>query len=78
MQSCFTKHHYTSLIPRPSHRPVFDHLQYAKMEEEAWFIFYHVNNVSVYLVEGGGGALEQMSTFIMPFLAALICVPPST
>jgi len=28
-----------SLVPRPSHRPVFDHLQYAKMEGEGLVSF---------------------------------------
>ena len=30
-------HSHTSLVPRPSHRPVFDHLQYAKLDGgKAW------------------------------------------
>ena len=29
---------FPSLIPRPSHHPVLDHLQYAKTEGEAWSI----------------------------------------
>ena len=37
-----------SLIPRPSHHPVFDCLQYAKMEGEGLVHFYHVNDTSVY------------------------------
>ena len=42
--------HAFSLIPRPSHCPVFDRLQYAKMEGEGLHgPFYHVNDVSVYL-----------------------------
>ena len=44
----------TRLIPRPSHRPVFDCLQYAKTEGEAWYI-YHVNDVSVCLGRQRGG-----------------------
>ena len=31
-------HYCTSLLPRLSHHPVFDGLQYAKMEGEAWSI----------------------------------------
>ena len=50
------------LVPRPSHRPVFDRLQYAKTEGEAWYI-YHVNDISVYLGYGnrqrGGGVPHQ-------------------
>jgi len=32
--------HICSIAPMPSLAPVFDHLQYAKMEPESWF--YHV------------------------------------
>ena len=32
----------------PSHHPVFDHLRYVKMEGKPG-IFYHVNDISVYL-----------------------------
>ena len=37
----------TSLVPRLSHCPVFDRLQYGKMEGEG--PFYNVSDVSVYL-----------------------------
>ena len=40
--------HGTSLIPRPSHHPIFDCLQYAKTRGMPG-IFYNVNDVSVYL-----------------------------
>ena len=30
---------YVRLVPRPSHRPVFDHLQYAKTEGEGLVSF---------------------------------------
>ena len=48
---------FTSFVPRPSHQPVFDRLQYAKMEGEGLVHFYHVNDFSVYLgiQQGGGG-----------------------
>ena len=36
-----------SLIPRPSHCPVFDHLQFAKTEGGRPGPFYHVTDVSV-------------------------------
>ena len=32
--SKYTHVHVHSLVPRPSHSPVFDHLQYAKMKGE--------------------------------------------
>ena len=32
-------HMYVSLVPRPSHRPVFDRLQYAKTEGKVCSIF---------------------------------------
>ena len=38
-----------SLIPRPSHRPVFDCLQYAKNGGGSRGPFYCVNDISVYL-----------------------------
>ena len=43
----FTSYVQCSLVPRPSHHPVFDHLQYAKTEE-GLIHFYHVKDVSVY------------------------------
>ena len=39
-------YHLTSLVPRPSHHPVFDRLQYAKWRRKAWSIF-HMDDVSV-------------------------------
>ena len=39
----------TSLVPRPSHHPGFDCLQHAKKAGGRPGIFYHVNDVSVYL-----------------------------
>ena len=38
---------HCSLIPRPSHCPVFDCLQYAKAEGEGLVqtLFYHVNDI---------------------------------
>ena len=36
-----------NLIPRPSHCPVFDHLQFAKTEGGRPGPFYHVTDVSV-------------------------------
>ena len=52
---------FTSLVPRPSHHPVFDHLQYAKMKGEGLVHFYHVNDFSVYLgiQQGGVGGGEK-------------------
>ena len=46
-----------SLIPRPSHHPVFDRLKYAKMEGER----PGMNDVSVY--EGGKGSLLGRTHF---------------
>ena len=54
-----------SLVPRPSHRPVFDRLQYAKMEGERSGIIYHVNDVSVY--RGGEGSLIERTLFADAF-----------
>ena len=47
-----------SLIPRPSHCPVFDHLQYAKTRGKLG-PFYHMNDVGVYSARqrGRGGVL---------------------
>ena len=42
-------HMYSSLVPRPSYRLVFDCLQYAKMEGKKAWSFYHMNDFSVYL-----------------------------
>ena len=39
---------FDSLVPRPSHCPVFDRLQYAKTERKTPGPFYHVNDVGVY------------------------------
>ena len=45
-----------SLVPRPSHCPVFDRLQYAKIGGGRPGPFYHVNDiVSPRLTEGGRG-----------------------
>ena len=51
----------TSLIPRPSHHPVFDRLQYAQNRGGRTGIFYHMNDVSVYLgrQSGGGGGVPH-------------------
>ena len=43
----------SSFIPRPSHRPNFDHLQYAKTEAERPGPFYYVNDISVHQVDRG-------------------------
>ena len=54
----------SSLVPRPSYRLVFDHLQYSKTEGEGLGTFYHVKDISVYLGKPRGGAvLDQKSTF---------------
>ena len=47
-----------SLIPRPSHGPVFDHSQYAKTRGKLG-PFYHMNDVGVYSgrQRGRGGVL---------------------
>ena len=50
----------TTLVPRPSHRPVFDNLQYAKNGGGRPGIFYHVNDISVYLgTQRGGGVIHR-------------------
>ena len=48
-------HTGASLVPRPSHRPVFDRLQFAKNGGGRPVIFYHVNDISVYLGRQRGG-----------------------
>ena len=52
-----------NLVPRPSHRPAFDCLQYAKTEGGRPGIIYHVNDVSVYLgrQRGEGSPVERTS-----------------
>ena len=57
--SCVPTLQLHSLVPRPSHRPVFDHLQYAKTEVGRPGPFYHVNDVSVYLGRQRGGRGPQ-------------------
>ena len=48
-----------SLIPRPSHHPVFDRLKYAKTGGEGLFTFYHMNDIVCTEIDewgkGGGG-----------------------
>ena len=54
----------TSLVPRSSHCPVFDRLQYTKNGGGRHGIFYHVNDISVCLVDRGrGGVPYQKNTF---------------
>ena len=54
----------SSLVPRPSHRPVFDRLQCAKTEGEGLGAFYHVNDVSVYLGrQRRGGVIDRKDAF---------------
>ena len=57
-----------SLVPSPSHCPVFDPLRCAKTEEGGVAIFY-MNNVSVYLgrQRGGKGFLIERTHFIHTF-----------
>ena len=53
-----------SLVPRPSHHPVYDRWQYAKTEEGRPGVIYHVNDVSVYLGRqrgGEGSPVKRMS-----------------
>ena len=50
-----------------------------KQRGEAWFIFYHVNDVSVYLVDGGGGEgggspIEETS--LRPYYMYLVVSAP--
>ena len=49
-----------SLVPGPSHHPVFDRLQYAKTEGGRPGLFCHVNDISVYLgrQRGEGSPIE--------------------
>ena len=57
---------FVSLIPRPSHSPVFDRLQYAKTGRRPDPL-YSVNDVNVYLGrqrEGEGGP-DQKDAFCM-------------
>ena len=50
----------TRLIIRPSHRPVFDHLQYKKTEGEGLVHFsYHVNDFHVHLDRQRGGGIPH-------------------
>ena len=57
-----------SLVPRPSHRPAFDRLQYAKTGEGRPGLFYHMD-ISVYLSrQRGMGGTRLKETSLMPFL----------
>ena len=53
-----------SLVPRPSHRPVFDLLQYAKNRGGRPGPFYHINDVSVYLGRQRGGGVPDQETHL--------------
>ena len=52
----FTIFSFLSLVPRPFHHPVFDHLQYVKKGGGRPGPFCHVNDVSVYLDRRGGNS----------------------
>ena len=60
------------LVPRPSHRPVFDCLQYAGGRPG---LFYHVNDVLSTLVDTGGEGSPIENTSLMPYL---VVSSPST
>ena len=49
----------TRLITRPSHRPVFDHLQYKKNGRGRPGPFYHVNDFHVNLDGQRGGGIPH-------------------
>ena len=52
----------------PSHRPVFDVLQYAKNRGGEPGPFYHINDVSVYQGrQRGGGVPRSRNTFVHTF-----------
>ena len=51
-----------SLVPRPSHRPVFDRLQYAKIEGKAWSILSREWHC-VYLGSWGGEESPSKNEF---------------
>ena len=60
---------YCSLVPRPSHRPVFDHLQYAKTEGEGLVHFVTLRmSVSTQVDRGGGRSpLIERTHFVHAF-----------
>ena len=61
--------HPTSLIPRPSYRPVFDCFQYAEMEGEGLGPFYDMNDASVYLGRQRGERVsDRKNAFMHMFL----------
>ena len=70
-----------SLVPRPSHCPVFDWLQYARMGGGRHGPLYHMNDVSVY--RGGEGSLIERAHFMHMFFILnqeryIFCMYPNT
>ena len=61
---------YYSLVPRPSHHPVFDHLQYVKMKGEG--LVHFITSVSI---DRGGEGFPIKGMSLKPFLVVSI---PST
>ena len=61
--------HICSLIPRPSHHPIFNHLQYTKTEGGRPGPFYHVNDVLSTQVDrrGGEGSPIERTHFACAF-----------
>ena len=57
-----------SLVPRPSHRPVFVYLHYGKSGEGRPGPFYHVSDVSVYLSRQRRGEIPIERMSLRPYL----------
>ena len=61
-------HNTPSLIPRSSHRPVFDHLQYAKTEGESLVSFITwMMSVATEVDREGEGSLIERTHFVHTF-----------
>ena len=54
-----------SLILRSFHCSAFDHLQYAKTEGEGLFLFFNVDDVSVYFSRQRGGGVPYRKKYFM-------------
>ena len=59
------KEEEAAFVPRPSHHPVFDRLQYTKTEGKG---LVHVNVVSVYLGRQMGDGSPIKRTSLRPYL----------
>jgi len=57
----------------PSHRPVFDRLQHAKVEGEGLVHFCHMNDISVYLGSQRRGGISHRKKKNNVFCTHVLC-----